>query len=155
MRRCLFLFPLLFLPFFASGTEIIRIWPGHRTAESFERVGEYFGGRESTGNREILARSQPNSREGYYFLVRLRSPAAHPAAMLVVEVIKPGSDTVSTHFLPADLPRGSQAFLAGLTGSDWPSNEIHPTAWQIRVLAPDGTELTRQASHLWSLPSES
>lgn len=133
-----------------AAVEIVRVWPEYRASDSFVRLGEYFGGKEKTA--ELLARSQPESRDGYYFLARFKTPAARPGAMIALEYILPGEELARLHFFPVDLPRGSRAVLAGLTGSDWPGVAVEPTAWRLRLLAADGTELARQQSFLWSLP---
>jgi hypothetical protein len=136
----------------ASGGEvkIVRIWPEYREADSFTRIAEYFGGKEKT--RELLVRSQPASRDGYYFLTRFETPVARPGTILALEYILPGEELARLQFFPVDLPQGSRAVLAGLTGADWPSASAEPTAWRLRLLAADGAELARQQSFLWSLP---
>jgi len=129
---------------------IVRIWPEYRQADSFTRIAEYFGGQEKS--RELLVRSQPTARQGYYFLVRFETPDARPGTILALEYILPSEELARLHFFPIDLPSGSRAVLAGLTGADWPGAKVQPTAWRLRLLAADGRELARQQSFLWSLP---
>lgn len=150
-----YLLPLLLLiaaPVFAADVSFVRVWPEYREAGSFKRIAEYFGGGESTRGQTIL-RTRADDRGGYYFLTRLKSPQARPGSMLVVQAIRPGQSEPDVHFFPADLPKGSRAFLLGLTGEDWPDGDIAPLAWQIRVLAADGAELARQQSFLWEQPA--
>lgn len=135
----------------AADVKFVRVWPDYRTADSFTRVGEYFGGKEHTP--ELLVRSQPAARDGFYFLARFKSSEALPGAILAIETIQPGSDIPSVHFLSVDLPQGSRAILAGLTGNDWPSAKVKPSAWRLRLLSAGGTELARQQSFLWTLPA--
>jgi hypothetical protein len=135
----------------AADVKFVRVWPDYRTADSFTRVGEYFGGKEHTP--ELLVRSQPAARDGFYFLARFKSSEALPGAILAIETVQPGSDVPSVHFLSVDLPRGSRAILAGLTGNDWPSAQVKPTAWRLRLLSASGAELARQQSFLWTLPA--
>ncbi len=130
--------------------KIVRIWPEYRAADSFTRIAEYFGGKEKS--RELLVRSQPASRDGYYFLARFETPVARPGAILALEYILPGEEVARLQFFPIDLPQGSRAVLAGLTGADWPGIKTQPTAWRLRLLAANGAELARQQSFLWSLP---
>jgi hypothetical protein len=141
-------------PTLASATEaevkIVRIWPEYREADSFTRIAEYFGGKEKS--RELLVRSQPDSREGYYFLSRFETPVPRPGSIITLEYILPGEELARLQFFTVDLPAGSRAVLAGLTGTDWPKAKTEPTAWRLRLLAADGTELARQQSFLWSLP---
>lgn len=133
-----------------ADVKIVRIWPEYREADSFTRIAEYFGGKEKS--RELLVRSQPASREGFYFLSRFETPVPRPGAILTLEYILPGEELARLQFFTVDLPAGSRAVLAGLTGSDWPSASTEPTAWRLRLLAADGSELARQQSFLWSLP---
>ena len=135
----------------AVEVQLVRVWPDYRASESFTRVGEYFGGEERSP--ELLVRSQPAARDGFYFLTRFKASEAVPGAVLAVETILPGSEVANVHFLSLDLPRGSRAVLAGLTGTDWPSASIKPTAWRVRLLSADGSELARQQSFLWALPA--
>lgn len=137
-------------PTFAAEVEIVRIWPEYRTAASFVRIREYFGGRESAP--ETILRSQPDSRQGFYFLARFKSAEARPGAILALEYFVPGEDAAQVRFFPVDLEKGSRAILAGLTGADWTDANQAPTAWRLRLLSPSGTELALQQSFLWSLP---
>src|SRR4051812_5411064 len=50
----------------ASDLTFVRVWPGYRSAESFEHVSEFFSGKENTMG-QIQLRSQADVREGYYF----------------------------------------------------------------------------------------
>lgn len=137
----------------AAEVKLVRVWPEYRAAGSFTRIAEYFGGREKAP--EKIVRSQPDARDGYYFLTRFKSGAALPGSVLVLEYVLPGEEQARVQFFPVDLPKGSRAFLAGLTGADWPGAKTEPTAWRLRLLGPDGTELARQQSFLWSLPAAS
>jgi hypothetical protein len=42
----------------AADVEFLRVWPAWRDAESFDRISEYFGGRESWG-RQVVQRTHP------------------------------------------------------------------------------------------------
>jgi hypothetical protein len=130
--------------------KLVRVWTEYRAADSFVRLAEYFGGREKAP--ELITRSQPDSRDGYYFLTRFKSPEALPGSILALEYFMPGDEEARVQFFPVDLTRGSRAVLAGLTGADWPSRKTLPTAWRLRLLGPDGAELAMRQSFLWSLP---
>ena len=153
------LLPLLLLLtatrlFAAADLGILRVWPGYRSAESFDRISEYFNGQENTGGQTFL-RTQPADRAGYYFFVRTKNRAAPvEAASVVVSVITPDSPhpKVFANFPATALPKGGHVFQIGLTGADWPDAQLQPVAWQLRFLAADGTELLRHQSFLWSQP---
>ncbi|MSU51818.1 MAG: hypothetical protein EXS41_00235 [Opitutaceae bacterium] len=136
----------------ATPLNVIHVWPGYRTAESFDRISEYFSGQENPGRQTIL-RSQPAARAGYYFLVRLENPGTVVAgAVFDLHVISPASPAPRTFTFKADVPPGSHAFSLGLTGGDWPAMKASAVAWLLTVRASDGTELARQQSFLWSMP---
>jgi hypothetical protein len=136
----------------ASPLTVVRIWPDYRAAGSFERISEYFTGREASGPQTIL-RSQPAARAGYYFLVRLDNPAtAFPGATFELQVITPRSPEPRVFTFKADVPAGSRAFDLGLTGADWPDAKASPVAWLFTVRAEGGAELARAHSFLWSKP---
>ncbi len=143
---------VLAVPALASASEvkIVRVWPEYRAASAFVRIAEYFGGKEK--RPELVVRSRPESRDGYYFLARFEAPQALPGSMLALEYVLPGEDQPRVQFFPLDLPQGSRAVLAGLTGADWPASKTAPTAWRLRLLGPSGSELAREQSFLWSLP---
>lgn len=134
----------------ASDVKLVRVWPDYRTAASFVRIAEYFGGQESSP--EIIVRTQPEERAGYYFLTRFESDKALPGSIIALEYTVPGDEAARVQFLPVDLPAGSRAFMAGVTGADWPDAKTAPTAWRLRLLGPSGDELARTQSFLWSLP---
>lgn len=134
----------------AAEVKIVRVWPEYRSEDSFVRIAEYFGGKESAS--EIIVRSQPDSRAGYYFLTRFKAAEAIPGAILTIEYFVPGDELARVQFFTVDVEKGSRAILAGLTGSDWAGAKAAPTAWRLRLLGPSGEELARQQSFLWSLP---
>jgi len=144
----------LFCAASARGADVtfVRVWPGYRTAESFERISEYLTGRENTGGETVL-RSQPARRDGFYFLVRLKNTGDPIAAATVkLDLITPASATPRTLTFTADLPAGQHVFECGLTGADWPNAKAHPVAWKIVIRAPDGAELASSQSFLWRYP---
>ena len=138
----------------AADVKFVRIWPKWRDAQSFERISEYFTGKENPGSQVIL-RSQPASRPGFYFLARVKnSGPALATAKIVVSVIKPDSPQAKAYTYPTALPAGDTVFNLGLTGADWPSEKINPVAWKIEVLGPDGQLLAVQKSFLWEMPAK-
>jgi hypothetical protein len=137
----------------AADVNFVRVWPGYRTAGSFDRISEYLDGQENTGGETIL-RSQSAQRDGFYFLVRLKNTGdAIAGAGVELSVITPASATPRTLNFTADLPAGSHVFECGLTGADWPDATAHPVAWKIVIRAPGGAELASTQSFLWSKPA--
>lgn len=133
----------------AADVELVRVWSGPRTAASFERISEYFTGRENPGNQTIL-RTQPTERAGFYWLIRTHCATAQPSVTIELAVTPPGAEHPILHTLRTTLPAGKHVTLAGLTGSDWPDLEAEPVTWRLRVLAADGSELASEKSYLWT-----
>lgn len=134
----------------AAGIEVVRVWPDFRTAESFDRVSEYFTGKENTGG-QIILRTQPDNRAGYYFFTRLKIDRDISGARVELGIIPPTSAEAKVFVFEAPLLRKGAVLLnPGITGTDWPDAAARPTAWRIRLLAADGAELFSQQSFLWA-----
>ena len=50
-------------PLRAGAIEFTRVWPAGRAAESFDRISEYFDGRENTSGHTLL-RTHADARAG-------------------------------------------------------------------------------------------
>ena len=140
----------------AAGVEFVRVWPAWRDAESFERIGEYFGKPEDT-RREVVLRTQPATRDGYYFLVRVKTaaPSTPPDARFELSVIRPDNPEPKTYSFPITLGGKESVFQLGLTGADWPGGqEANPVAWKLALLSADGRLLTEHKSFLWEKPAK-
>jgi hypothetical protein len=138
----------------AAEVEFVRVWPGWRDAESFERISEYFNGEENTG-REVVLRTHPEERAGFYFLVRVANPGDLLSnARFVLNVISPASPDPKETVFPVEVPRRSKVFQLGLTGPDWTNSEIHPVAWKLELRSADGQVLASAQSFLWEKPAK-
>lgn len=138
----------------AAEAEFLRVWPAWHDAESFERISEYFGGREHTG-RETVLRTHPDARAGYYFLVRVKCATALPAAKFELSVIRPDSPQPRSHTFTAALPARESVLQLGLTGADWPGGkQANPVAWKLALIGPGGRVIAEQKSFLWEKPAK-
>lgn len=137
----------------AADLRIVRVFTGWRDAGSFKRISEFFTGRENTGN-EIVVRSQPAERGGYYFLVRTANAGAPAAAKVAIQVVLPASPRPRTFTFPVEIPAGQTVFNFGLTGADWPERGIDAVAWKIDVLDGHGAVLATEKSYLWEKPGK-
>lgn len=138
----------------AADPAIARVWAEWRSAESFERISEYFGRSENTGGRRIL-RTHADQREGFYFLVDLTHAAALTDEKVEVQVITPDRPEPKTFTFPASAGLKENVFELGLTGADWPGGEkVRPVAWRVALLAADGHVLAEQKSFLWENPAK-
>ncbi len=137
----------------AGGVEVVRLLPEYMPAEAFDRVSEYFTNKENTRGATII-RTQPDSREGFYFNLRAKSDTAIEIAWVELQIITPTSPEPRTESFAVSLPKGSHLIRFGLTGKDWPGPKALPVAWKMRLLATDGAELASQQSFLWSKPEK-
>jgi len=137
----------------AADVEFVRVWPGWRDAASFERIGEFLGRGEQTGG-EVLLRTKPDVRDGYYFLVRVKHTLSTPAnARFELEVIRPDAPTKHTFTFPAPFKSKQTVFQLGVTGADWPGGEkANPVAWRLTLKDASDRVLAEQKSFLWEKP---
>lgn len=136
----------------AADVEFLRVWPGWRGAESFERISEYFGGRENHGRQTVL-RTQADERGGYYFLVRIKSASAVPAATFELTVIRPDTPQPKVYRFTTAVPAKETVFQLGLTGHDWPQGDkANPVAWKLVLVGAEGQMLAERKSFLWEKP---
>lgn len=135
---------------------IVRVWTAFRESKSFVRLGEYREDDREPGGAQIL-RSQPASRDGYYFTVRLRATdgtKAIPDGKIVLNVVAPDAAQPQTYTFPYAVAGARSAqLLVGLTGADWKYGKVMPLAWKIAVVAADGTTLAQRESFLWEKPA--
>jgi hypothetical protein len=131
---------------------IVHVFTGWREAASFKRISEYFNGQENT-HGEVMLRTQPAQRGGYYFLVRAANPGGAVPVTIKVQLILPTGPKTKNFTFAADLKSGDTIFNLGLTGSDWPDFKANPVAWKLDMLAPDGRLLATEKSYLWEKPS--
>jgi hypothetical protein len=136
----------------AAEVELTRVWPAWRSAESFDRISEYFTNEENTGGHTVL-RTYPAARAGYYFLIRAKAAGAQPGAKFVLQIITPDSPEPKTYTFPAAVTEREAVFDLGLTGPDWPGQKTHAVAWHLAVVAADGRELATRQSFLWAKPT--
>ena len=135
----------------ASGVQVVRILPEYMPADSFVRISEYFNGKENTRGATVL-RTQPKSRDGFYFNLRTQTAAPIELVWVILEIITPASAETRVESFAVSLPKGSHLVRLGLTGKDWPNAKDRPAAWKLRILGVNGAELAKEQSYLWSKP---
>ncbi len=140
----------------AADASFVRLWPGWRDTESFDRIGEFLGGSEPVTGSRTLVRTQPAARAGYYFLLRINSPERLAiGTKFELTVIRPDSPEPKTFTFAVTGAAGDNVFDLGVTGSDWPGGKkANPVAWKLTLLAPDGRVLTEHKSFLWEKPAK-
>lgn len=132
---------------------IVRVWPEWRDGKSFKRISEYFTGRENTGG-QLIQRTDPARRTGYYFLVRLENPAGPRPVQCQLHLIPQDSPFQRTTVFSVRLQPGANVLNLGLTTSEWSDPQAQPVAWQLQIIATDdGTVLATEKSYLWDKPA--
>lgn len=149
---------LLLTPALAEAqTEVSRARAEYRDSRQFYRISEFFTGRESTGS-DVIVRSEPEERAGYYFTVRLKKyPYRHDTVddAVQLEVIMPGDVEATLFTFPlGPAKKRNPLLLIGLTGEDWPDPAALPLAWRISFVDAEGTVLAERQSFLWSIEEE-
>ncbi|HVZ65687.1 MAG TPA: hypothetical protein VG936_14070 [Lacunisphaera sp.] len=137
-----------------AGVTIVRVFPGWRDASSFKRISEYFTGRENTDGQVVL-RTHPDERSGYYFLARVKNPAAAQAATATLDIVRAGNAGTQTYSFQVSLGAGDTVFNLGLTGPDWADPKVDPVAWRLTFKGADGQTLATERSYLWEKPGGS
>jgi hypothetical protein len=136
-----------------TSVEIEEIKPRYIETEQFKRISEYLTGKEHIGDRVIL-RTQPEHREGYYFILFLDNDVRRlPNGTVVVgEFYTPQSLEKQIHefTLPSQRASTDEIFI-GLTGEDWPKKDGVPAAWRFTIKDANGVVLGEKQSYLWSL----
>jgi hypothetical protein len=123
----------------------------YRNAEDFERISEFFTGKENPGNR-VIVRSTPENRQGMYFSVMIKDgvnslPAGSKAVIEVLHALSPETQTYT--FPVPNSPKNHQELLMGITGDNWPAAKYKPMAWRIRLMNAEGEVLSSDKSYLW------
>lgn len=136
--------------------EIVRLWTSFRDAASFTRLGQLPKIDDEPGDAIVL-RSQAESRDGFYFTIRLRATGEKSATLadgqIVLHVVAPDAAQPKTFTFPftAGGERSVQ-LLIGLTGADWTFGETMPLAWKLEIADTSGNIVGGQESFLWRKP---
>lgn len=133
-RFYLLVFTLVGAPVAFSAIEIEMAFADYLETGQFQRLSEYFTGREHTGSR-ILVRSDAGERSGMYFVLRLSQPLGTTGADQVeVEWVSSDRGDMSVHtFDLGDISDRGRWIYCGLTGTDWNAGGRRPVAWSVRL----------------------
>ncbi|MCC5835882.1 MAG: hypothetical protein JJU20_14240 [Opitutales bacterium] len=153
IRTILCAVALIAAPMLSAAT-IEVAYSEYRETGSFQRIQEFFTGREAPGRRTII-RTDPDNRDGQYFLINLtRSVARSDVHSVEIEVITTESkDTQQLVFLLSDALRVRGSWIyCGVTGDDWPNRNVRPLAWIARLKDSEGRLLDEWESFVQRMP---
>ena len=122
------------------------------SVRDFKRIPEFFTGKEFEGWK-VYCRSNPNEREGFYFIVKVSgsSDELSKNAHWKIDWISPKNPESQSIEIPIDNPDifGKEVFI-GLTGEDWTDSSVQPLAWRLRLLNSENGIIAESQSFLWS-----
>lgn len=137
-----------------SAATIEVAYSEYRETGSFQRIQEFFTGREAPGNRTIV-RTDREERDGQYFLINLtRSVARSEVHSVEIEFITTErKDTRRFEFALDDATRVRGSWIyCGVTGSDWEGRSVRPLAWTARLKDSEGRVLDEWESFVQRMP---
>ena len=132
------------------GADLQTQW-SYKQTEEFQRISEFFTGKENLGNRIVL-RSIPENRDGLYFSLYIKNKirSLPSGTKAVVELLQPNSPDIQTYeFLVPEVSSKSKELMLGITGDNWPNEDDHPLAWRVRLIDAEGKEIASDHSYLW------
>ena len=120
-------------------------------AQTFQRISEYFDGKENTCGRLIL-RTNPEQRTGYYFILSLVDSTEQLPSGSTFRLnyrVNGVRDDFNYTFYHSNSSIDSSEVWLGLTGYANLAEGQSIVAWQITVNDPDGAVLAKRQSFLW------
>lgn len=136
----------------AFGLTIEKAYTRYYDEGGIRPIGQYFGASlTGQGFRTVIA-SQPAKPAGQYFIVHLKDAGSASPATARMRLYTTESKVPSTRTWELAGTELDNWLYLGLTGSDWPDEDIRPLAWHIELLDDKGTVLTEWKSFLWELP---
>lgn len=153
MQRFTYLLTFLLLPLVQlPGMAITSAYSRYYEDGEIRPIGQYFGAAlTGQGFRTVIA-SQPDQPAGQYFIAKLEE--ASNAGVVKARMAYFISDRKEAEVFEWDLSgEDLRGWLyLGLTGADWPSEDIQPLAWKIELLDGSGRLLVEWKSFLWEMP---
>ncbi len=122
---------------------------------SFKRISEYLGGDENKGGR-VIERTDPNRREGFYFIVSLHWKPGSLVLMgstIDIEYVRTSlAEPAKKTFLIPDSAGTFPEIFLGLTEPEWADPQAAVTAWKVTLKDPLGNVIDSAQSFLWAIP---
>lgn len=125
-----------------------------RSAADAARASDVLGAKEDHG-ADVVFRTDPAAREGYYFYVKL-ADAPPASARLVLQVVRAENTAAERYEFPARFRPGFPfgEYVIGLTGKQAGDAKWRPLAWRVTVVDAQGKVLAAKHSFLWGTPRD-
>lgn len=136
----------------ANGLTIETAYTRYYEEGGIRPIGQYFGASLSGQGFRTVIPSQEENPAGQYFILRLKDFRSAVPATARMTLFTTESKSASTRTWSLGGEKLDSWLYLGLTGEDWPDEDIRPLAWHIELLGQDGTVLTEWKSFLWELP---
>ncbi|NDV60856.1 hypothetical protein G0Q06_00150 [Puniceicoccales bacterium CK1056] len=142
----------LFASSLAQGLEIGTAYTRTYAAEEIRTLSNHLGAPLSEQGFRTVVASQPDQPGGQYFILHLEKMSSGSPAVARLTLYTTADKKSSVHNW--DLSGGDLEnwLYLGLTGKDWPGEDVQPLAWKIELLDSSGTILTEWKSFLWEMP---
>ena len=154
MQRILSFLPILTLCLtsVSNGLSIETAYTRAYAAEKIRSISNHFGSSLSKqGFRSVVA-SQPDQPGGQYFILHLEDTAQGSPATARMTLYTTAAKEFSIHTWDLSGDDLKSWLYLGLTGSDWPEEDVRPLAWKVELLDADGAVLSEWKSFLWEMP---
>ncbi len=133
-----------------GSSELSSVSVRYYQSEELTRIPEYFSGNEFTGNR-LFCRTSDN-KKGLYFSFSLPAEIVNSSAQMkaLLSIIRSDQfESVKYQFtIPRDRKEKKEIFL-GITGKNWPDEDLKPLAWRIELKNAKDELLFLKNSFLW------
>ena len=153
MHRITLALALFILPWIhLSGITIKTAYTRYYEDGDIRPIGQYFGGSlKWQGFRTVIA-SDPATPAGQYFIAKINnSDSVQPTkARMTLYLSNSKNSSTYTWNLTGESVKGW--LYLGLTGKDWPSEQVKPLAWKIELLGADDSLMVEWKSFLWEMP---
>lgn len=136
----------------ANALTVDTAYTRYYEAGEIRPISQYFGGAlTGQGFRTVLP-SQAGEPTGQYFIAKLKDIDPVAPAQARITILLSNTKKLSTHTWDLDGKNLRKWIYLGLTGSDWPSDDIQPMAWFVEFLDAEGNVLADWKSFLWQMP---
>ena len=141
----------------AAGSQALAVtvdtaYTRYYESDEIRPISQYFGGALTGQGFRTVIPSQPAEPRGQYFIARLEDTDSTPPLQARITIILSNSKELSTYTWDLGGKTLRKWLYLGLTGTDWPFDDIQPMAWHVEFLDANGSVLADWKSFLWEMP---